>query len=417
MDVTVTPSPLKGILYAPPSKSAAHRAVICASLATGRSRIEPISDSDDMRATIQAATAMGAQITRRNGAISAWGLYAPPRQAEINCMESGSTLRFLVPVAAALGIDATFTGNGRLMERPMTPLLEQLRLHGIRSAQKGRALTISGKLQPGVFLLPGNVSSQYITGLLFALPLLNGDSRIELSTPLESAGYVNMTLQSLLHFGISVTKLENGYHVPGGQRYRPGDIHVEGDYSNAAVWLCAGALGQDVAVAGLSCDSLQGDRAILDILRQFGAEVRVTEQAVRVLPGTLKGIDLDVSQIPDLVPIIAVVAAYANGRTRIMKAGRLRLKESDRLQTTTSFLRALGADIRERENGLEIEGKPLLTGGRSDSFNDHRIVMALAAAATGCTGKVIVSGAQAVNKSYPDFFQQYSRLGGDIHVV
>ena len=421
MDAVITPSRLGGAVNAPPSKSAAHRLTLCAALAHGTSRISPIAPTEDMHATIQAAAALGATLKQRESTLLTQGVggAAPAADALLDCGESGSTLRFFIPVAATLGASAVFTGRGRLPKRPLTPLLDALSSHGVRcTAPYGDAiLRIQGKLLPGAFTLPGNVSSQYITGLLLALPLLDGDSEIRLSSPLESVGYVNMTLEAMSCFGVSAHSTGSGWRVPGGQRYRSGDHTVEGDYSNAAPWLCAGAIAGPVTVKGLSPASRQGDRAVLELLRRFGARVEADAGAVTVSPGGLRGIDIDASQIPDLVPVLAAVAAVAAGTTLIHGAARLRIKESDRLQSTTTALRALGADVEERADSLVVTGRQRLRGGVSESFSDHRIAMALSVAALGCEGQVTITGAHCVAKSYPDFFKEFASLGGLVHVV
>jgi len=311
----------------------------------------------------------------------------------VNCRESGSTLRFLLPVFAALGREVTFTGEGRLPGRPMQPLIGQLREHGCTIDREKLPITIAGQLQPGIFTLPGDVSSQYVTGLLFALPLLPGDSEITLTSPLESRGYVDMTLRTLGKFGIVIRETAQGFQVPGGQKYLSPvncQLSIEGDWSAAAFWLAAG-----VRVTGLDESSAQPDRAIAGLLKE--------------LPG-----ETDVSQCPDLAPILAVMMAITPGERAIVNAARLRLKESDRLHAMAVNLAALGADVTELPDGLVLRGKPILEGGEVDSFGDHRIAMAMAVAALKCANKVTLHGAQAVQKSYPAFWEDYQSLGGQI---
>jgi len=310
----------------------------------------------------------------------------------VNCHESGSTLRFLLPVFAALGREVMFTGEGRLPERPMQPLIDQLRAHGCTIDRDHLPITIAGRLQPGVFTLPGDVSSQYVTGLLFALPLLDGDSKIALSSPLESRGYVDMTLRTLQKFDIVIRETAQGFQVPGGQAYQrlAESPTPEGDWSAAAFWLAAG-----VRVTGLDEASAQPDRVIAGLLK--------------ALPG-----EIDVSQCPDLMPILAAVMALTPGDRRIINAARLRLKESDRLHAMAVNLNALGADVTEQSDGLVLHGKASLHGGEADSFGDHRVAMTMAIAALKCEAPVTLHGAQAVAKTYPAFWEDYQRLGGQL---
>ncbi len=419
MDVQITPSPLHGTIRVPPSKSASHRAVICAALSRGTCRIAPVSFSKDIEATLSCARALGAQIQRETDAVRITGIGNIPQAAALDCEESGSTLRFFLPIAAALGIPASFSGKGKLPDRPLEPLAAQMRAHGVCfSPAPALPFSISGRLAPGRFSLAGNVSSQFITGLLFALPLLEGDSEILLVSPLESAGYVEMTLEMLRHFGIRILPTEHGWTIPGGQAYRPADITVEADYSNAAFWLAAGALGDGLNVQGLREPSAQGDREILPLLRRFGALVCPGENGIFVSDQSLRGIIIDAAQIPDLVPILAVLAAYSEGKTMIQNAGRLRLKECDRLAAVSDLLDRLGAQVEERPDSLVICGSPSLPGGVTvNGWGDHRIVMSAAVAALRCERPVTITGAQAVQKSYPSFFEDFQALGGICHVL
>ncbi len=385
----------------PSSKSDAHRALICAALAGSPCHVSYDGTSKDIQATQNCLRAL------KEG------------KADMYCGESGSTLRFLLPVMGALGHGAAFYGEGRLPERPLSPLYEELVAHGCKLSRQGEVpLSIEGQLQPGSFTLPGNVSSQYISGLLFALPLLDGDSQIVITSPLESAPYVEMTIRTLQAFGIEIHRNETGFTVPGNQTYTAPDTYtVEGDWSNACFHLAAGALTEGgITVTGLNLNSLQGDKAILDILKQFGAQVTATADAITVAPGSLKAIQIDASQIPDMVPVLAVLALAADGQTEIRNAARLRIKESDRLAAITKVLTALGGHIEELPDGLMIQGGSRLQGGVMDAHNDHRIAMMAAAASLICDGKVTIQGAEAVNKSYPAFFDVWKEagLGGNI---
>nr|MDD6336591.1 3-phosphoshikimate 1-carboxyvinyltransferase [bacterium] len=410
----ITPAPLSGSLQAPPSKSQAHRMAICAALADRPTRIALEQTNQDIEATLSGLAALGAGIERQPGAV----IITPgpaPQHAVVDCRESGSTLRFLLPVAAQMGVCARFTGCGRLPERPIGPLAGALCAHGCRMDSPHLPLQLCGRLTAGDYVLPGNISSQFITGLLFALPVLEGDSTLTLSGTLESRGYVDMTLAALAAFGIRVQSLGNTLRVPGGQRYTsPGSLAIEGDWSGAAAFLASGALAGPVTVTGLDTASPQGDRAIAPLLERFGARVERVAGGVRVCSrGALHGCDIDCTDFPDLVPVLAAGACLAGGCTHLTGAARLRLKESDRLETTSAMLSALGADISQTPDGLAIWGKPSLPGGAAQSFGDHRIAMACALASIGCTGGVTLEGAGAVKKSYPAFFEDFKRLGGN----
>jgi len=389
---SITPSNLPGSIPAIPSKSMAHRLFICAALADGETTVECQGTSKDIEAT-RACLA-----TMQSG-------------CKLPCGESGSTLRFLLPVAAALGLDAEFHMEGRLPQRPLYPLDEQLIAHGaVLSRPREDVLKISGKLAPGEYTLPGDVSSQYISGLLFALPLLDAPSTLTVTGKIESGPYIEMTLDALRQFGVHVTIEENVFHIPACGYRSPGKAVVEGDWSNAAFWLCAGALGKPVTVTGLDPNSLQGDKAIFDLLAAFGAETKQEGDTYTVSPAPLKALEIDAAAIPDLVPVLSVVAAAAAGTTRIYNAQRLRLKESDRIASVKAMLEALGASVEETADGLLIHGGKPLSGGTVDSCNDHRIAMAAAVASVICQNPVTVLGAEAVEKSYPNFWSDLQDL-------
>ena len=414
---------LGGRVAAPISKSDLHRLLIAAALCPSgeTTTIQGLTLSQDMEATAGILRALGAQVVFGEDATVVTppaSLPAQPIQAD--CGESGSTLRFLVPVLAVLGCTATFVGHGRLGQRPMLPLTSQLRQHGVAVENDLLPVSICGALSGGEFTFSGDVSSQYITGLLYALPLQPQDSTIRLTSSLQSMGYVKMTLDVLSRFGIQVEEREDGWFVPGGQRYHsPGCLCAEGDWSGAAFWLCAGALGQKpLTVTGLRADSLQGDRAVCDILSQMGAQLHWEGDALTVTGQPLHGVTIDGSQIPDIVPILSVAAALAQGETRIINAQRLRIKESDRLYAMASGLSALGADIQETEDGLLLHGKPELCGGAEvDSFGDHRIAMCMAVASTRCQQPVRIQNPLCVAKSYPQFYDDFKQLGGIAHVL
>ncbi len=410
-------SPL-GAIDAPPSKSDVHRAVICAALSGGVCTVSPVALSEDIKATIGCVEALGAkaEINKNVLTIDGTDIFKKPK-ALLDCRESGSTLRFLIPVAAAGGIDAEFTGRGRLPERPLGVYREALPEKGVSpESGGGLPLKISGRLKSGVFRVPGDVSSQFISGLLFALPLLRGDSDIILTSPIQSAGYINMTIRTMSKFGIEVDILDNGWHVRGNQHYIPSDYLTDGDWSQAAFFLAAGAVGGEVTVNNINIDSAQGDRRIAALLREFGAELEQTGSSVTVQKSRLKAIEIDASQIPDLVPALAVCGAFAEGTTRITNAARLRVKESDRLKTTAALINSLGGSARELPDGLEIKGGSL-SGGSVSGENDHRIVMAAATCAAGAEGEISCTDALSVNKSYPAFFDDYNSIGGKAELI
>ena len=389
MNVTILPGTLKGAVTPPSSKSQTHRAVLALMLAQGEGKLSNLAVSEDIQATQDCVAAL------KNG---------HPAQADglplLDCGESGSTLRFLIPVALAVRGGGHFIGRGRLMERPQGPYIRLFEEKGILWKQEEACLTVAGQLEPGVYALPGNVSSQFITGLLYALPLLPGDSRIVLTTPLESRGYVDMTLDMLRRFDIKVEEQEDGFLVLGNQIYQARDLTLEADWSGAAFWYAANFLGAQVDIQGLNPDSVQGDRQIGTLYWKLAR------------PGD---VDIDLSQCPDLAPPLAVMAAVRKGTTRFVHAGRLRMKESDRLETIARTLNALGAKAQVGEDTLTLEGLDHLEGGTVDGCNDHRIAMMAAVAAVACKEPVTILGAECVKKSYPRFWEDYTALGGEVH--
>ena len=415
MTRTVAPGPRAGVIQIPASKSQAHRMLICAALSREPSRLILDGFSADIEATMQCLEALGARCEETANGLSVTPVGVCPAQARLDVGESGSTLRFLLPVLGALGVQAEIRMHGRLPERPLSPLWEVLEAHGMRLQQDGTILHTDGQLIAGDYSLPGNISSQFISGLLFALPLLGGNSTLTVTGALQSARYVSMTEQALAEAGILTKKDGPVWQIGGGQCYAsPAVQTVEGDWSNAAFFLCMGALSATgVTVTGLSSTSLQADRAITEILVRFGAELTVSEDAVTVRRGVLHGITLDAGPIPDLVPVVSCLAALCDGETRVENAARLRLKESDRLQTTAALLSALGGSVRELPDGLIISGRGRLSGGTADACGDHRIAMSAAMAACGCEGPVTVSGSECVAKSYPAFWEDFASLKED----
>lgn len=412
----ISPGARTGRVHIPASKSQAHRLLICAAL--GEETCEIICDgvSADIAATAECLNALGAKVERtETGFLVSPIQKVPEGCCELLCGESGSTLRFLLPVVGALGAQAAFHREGRLPQRPLAPLDGVLTAHGMTLSEDGDLLLCSGQLQAGNYEIAGNVSSQYISGLLMALPRLTGESTLTVTGPLESAAYIAMTEDALRLSGVEFSKSGAAYAIPGGQRFRlPARTAVEGDWSNAAFFLCMGALAKGgVRVEKLNLKSSQGDRGVLDVLRAFGAEVGEEGDTVTVRRGTLRGVTIDASPIPDLIPVLSVVASVAAGETRVENASRLRLKESDRLQSTANLLRALGGRVEEKEDGLVITGVPALHGGSFETQNDHRLAMSAAVAACTATGGVTVDNDACVAKSYPRFWEDYGSLKGE----
>ncbi|MFL0196669.1 3-phosphoshikimate 1-carboxyvinyltransferase [Clostridium sp. WILCCON 0269] len=416
--VSINPGKLGGQIKVPPSKSVCHRALICASLCSGISNIGNVDFSEDIEATCGALESLGVDIKKGKNYLTVKGnpnLYV--RKSSVHCFQSGSTLRFLIPLAATLDEEITFTGEGKLVERPLNPYYNIFDSQKIsyKNSNGKLPLTVSGKLNPGNYKVSGNISSQFITGLLFALPLLEGDSKIEITTELESKSYVDITVDVLEKFGVYVDGSSyKEFIVQGNQTYKEIDCNIEGDFSQAAFWLVMGALGNGITCRGLDMDSLQGDRVIVHILKEMGVKIEEREDSIEVKPSKVCGTVIDVSQCPDLVPVLAALASVSCGTTEIINAARLRIKESDRLKAITSELNKIGADVIEKEDGLVIHGKEKLKGGNVSSWRDHRIAMALAAVSSRCTEPLIIKEAEHVRKSYPGFWQDFRNLGGKI---
>lgn len=437
-EVTIIPKKLSGSLKIPPSKSMAHRAVICAGLSKGTSVIENIEYSDDIIATINAMKALGVDIIEEKDRliISGQNIFNSNKRV-IDCNESGSTLRFLMPIALVKDGESRFLGKGNLGKRPLNTYYNIFDKQGISySYEEGILNTfVKGELKADEFRVQGNISSQFISGLLFALPLLEGDSKIVITTNLESKGYIDLTLSMLSKFGIEVENLDyKEFRIKGNQSYKAFNYRVEGDYSQGAFFFVAGALGNDVVCYDLDEESKQGDKEVLDILKSMGStlikEVKVDKKekdnknlidkkepmkmALGFASENLKATIIDASQCPDIIPVMAVVAALAKGETRVINGERLRIKECDRLNAISTELKTLGANIEETRDGLIINGVESLKGGRVSSHDDHRIAMSLAIASTVCTEKVIIDNGDCVKKSYPNFWEDFKSLGGEI---
>ncbi len=410
MDIKVIPSALSGEVSIPPSKSAAHRALICAALSDGSSRITPYCTSKDIKATVSCLRALGMNIAEdEKGYILSSGNITKGKTLNFN--ESGSTARFLLPIAAALGADITGVGEGRLPNRPMDTLTKLFREHGVEASSDNLPLTLKGKMSGGDFYLPGNISSQYISGLLLAAPLINEEVNIIPTTALESVGYIDMTVSAMKRFGVNALETEKGWRVLKNSKYTAHNTRIEGDWSQAAFFMSAAAIGGDIKISGLDFDSLQGDMAALDVFAAFGANISITDNVLHIKRGELRGIEVNAKDIPDMVPAIAVTAAFATGKTVIHSAERLRIKESDRIKTTLAMLNAFGIKTIEQEDGMIIYGgKP--KGAVVDGANDHRIVMAAAVGAAFAEGESLIKGYEAINKSYPEFFEDFKRIGG-----
>ena len=418
--LAVLPSAISGQLEAPPSKSSAHRAVIAAALAPGQSTVAGLELSEDISATLDAVRALGAEVAlmpaggRQDAVIT--GIRGGADMPHIDCRESGSTLRFMLPVALAVAGGAVFTGSARLAQRPLEPYFDIFNRQGIMVAwgESGFPLTVRGKLRPGEFMIPGNISSQFITGLMLAAPALGGDTRICVQGSLESADYVRITTGVLERFGVRAVEEEPGkrYFIAGDQSCRACRYDVEGDWSQAAFPLLMGLLGGEARIHGLYPDSRQGDRVIESVFREMGGDIRWEGDVLASRRSRLRGIDADVSQCPDLAPAIAAALAVAGGAGRITGGARLRAKESDRIRSVAACLNSLGADVTETGDGMLIAGKPALAGGSADACNDHRIAMMAAAVSPACRAPVMLTGWQAVAKSWPGFWNDFIALGG-----
>lgn len=410
--ISFFPSKLNGKIRIQPSKSISHRAIFCAALAEGTSVLTNITLSDDVAASLKAVEKMGlcSHTTDKGALIINQSVPDAPlndKLLEIDCNESGSTLRFCLPIAMD-GIERWFVGRGRLLERPLDPYEEICRKQNIKMIRSGSGIMVRGELNPDIFIIQGDISSQFISGLLFALPRLKGDSRIIFNTKLESRPYVDLTMDIQKKFGVHTEFLAEDIVIYGNQNYRNTHLEIEGDFSHAAFFAVGAALSGEVEMEGLSSGSLQGDREIFDILKRAGAQV----SGYCVKKSHLRALEIDVSQIPDLVPVLCVLACGMKGTTTIYNAARLRLKESDRLAAMTAELSKLGAAITEYEDKLVIEGGRALHGGSVNSHGDHRIAMALAVASCITEGIIFLDNPNVVSKSAPFFYSEFKRLGG-----
>ncbi len=418
MDISMKWNRVCGNIPAIISKSDAHRALIAAALSDKPTRFKISLFSKDIDATLSCLKSLGVTVSTYNDSIIVAPIGKRVLNPELDCNESGSTLRFLIPVAAAVSENPKFVGRGRLSQRPLTPLISTMTENGCSFSSESLPLSISGKLSSGDFVLPGDISSQFITGLLFALPLLDGDSTITLSSPLQSAAYVDMTLDTLTQFNIDIKKTTDKFLIKGNQRYiSPGEYKIEGDWSNIAPFMAAAALSGEITAYGFNPESKQSDIEILSIIKAFGADIQYSAPEYSVASQTASPLSIDVSQFPDLFPVIAVLLCGANGKSLLYNAKRLRIKESDRIESTLTLIKNLGGTAEATNDSLTIYGTGTLIGGKCDSFNDHRIVMAAAVASLISEKEVIINNAEAINKSFPDFFEYFKQTGGTYNVI
>lgn len=403
--VKIRPTKLKGEVVIPPSKSMAHRAIICASLSNGISNLTNIDYSDDIIATIRAMESLGTTFGKLEDKLIVDGTKTFTKtDSIIDCNESGSTLRFMTLLSIARENKVNLIGRGNLGKRPITTFYDIFDRQGIEYSYKEGILDlhIEGVLKSDTFKIEGNISSQFITGLLFTLPLLDGDSVVEITTNLESRSYLDLTISILDTFGIEIINQNyEKFIIKGNQEYTPRDYCVEGDYSQGAFYYAANYIGNNIDIKGLDANSLQGDKQCLEIIEMF-------------LNNDGKDITIDASNCPDAIPVMTVAGSLRNGKTTVINAGRLRIKECDRLKAITSELNKIGGKVTELTDGLIIEGVKGFTGGHVSSFDDHRIAMSMAIASTRCSEELIIDNQGCVSKSYPAFWEDFKALGGDI---
>lgn len=412
MKVSLKPFSPNGQIVAPPSKSVAHRLLICSALAKGKTEIKNVGSSADVIATCSCLNSLGAKVIFEGGNATVYGIERANKTPILDCNESGSTLRFLMPIACAFGVNSTFTGSQKLLSRPSKVLTDELARHGAYVD----GWNFSGRLESGKFVIDASVSSQYVTGLLFALPLLNGDSQIVLQGEIVSKDYIEITLSALDKFSVKYEKLGNNIIIKGNQEFKsPKNLTVEGDWSGSAFPLVLGAIGGKVSVLGLDENSKQGDKEILNVLKKFGAKIQIDGDCVTVAKSETNAFCQDFENIPDLAPICAVLSACAKGESVFTGIQRLKIKESDRVQTTIKMLESAGVTAYEKDGKMIIVGSKI-KGGIFDGANDHRIVMSSAVIASIANGESVILGSRAIDKSYPEFFRDYNLLGGKADV-
>lgn len=418
MIATVQPGSCHGSVKIPPSKSMAHRAIICASLAKGKSRIDNVAYSNDILTTIEGMRALGADIIVHDDFVEIEGIkdFHQLTQTTIPCSESGSTLRFFIPIFSLCEKRIQFTGKGRLMERPQKVYEDLFHEAGLYFEQKNGCIEIEGALKSGHYTIAGDVSSQFISGLLFILPLLDGNSTITIKEPFESRSYVDLTIQMLAYFGVEAEFSDaNTIYVKGNQEYQNVCYSIEGDYSQLAFFAVLAALNQDLQITGVNHDSLQGDKAIIDILKKANVQIDEILHGYHVHKSDVQGVEIDLGNCPDLGPILCVLGAFAKGSTQICNAQRLRIKESDRIAAMEEELHKLGVSIQSEQGNISIEGHREYSGGCAfHGHNDHRIVMSMAVASTLCENSSTINDALAINKSYPQFFDDLRACGIEV---
>lgn len=417
MKLQVKPSEINGTMTAPPSKSCTHRAIVLASLAKGTSKIEKALRSRDTLATMHAMEAFGASIKEDGETLVIRGGRLKSPINPIDCLNSGTTLRLCCGIASLLDNNITFTGDDSLKGRPMKPLLNAFTEMGVYCTSTSQGIIIRGPNNGRWTHIRGDVSSQFISSLLISSALKPRDTDVVITSPLVSKPYVNITVNMMSQFGVKCAETKDGYRIMGGQSYRSRDYTVPGDYSSAAFALVAGAISGKVTVTGLNPNDVQGDKAIIDFLREFGADIDVCGDAVTVKKSELKGINADIGGCPDLFPILAVLGTQAEGETVLYNAAHLKHKESDRIASVVAFLKNMGANIEERDDGCIIKGKNSLTGCVVNPNGDHRILMAAVVAATVASGKTIITDGGCYDVSYPAFIRDFKSLGVDLEEV
>lgn len=417
MDVIITPNKLSGSVVIPPSKSLSHRAIIAASLASGKSKISNVMYSNDIKATINAMRACGASIEEHEDYLIIEGSKVKRMMDVIDANESGSTIRFMIPIALVASEEITFVGHNHLVKRPLDTFLEIFDKQGIKY-ERGEdylPLKVNGGLKSGEFQVRGDISSQFITGLLYALPMLDGDSIIHISTEMESKGYIDLTIDILKLFGIEIENRNyQEFYIKGNQEFKPCDYTIEGDYSQSAFFLVANALGADIKLLAMEEKSHQGDKKILEDMASFGFESSFNNGELILKNGNLHSATIDFSQSPDLGPALTVLASLAKGKSEFINAGRLRIKECDRITCMKEEIEKLGGNIKELPDGMIINGVNRFHGGVCDSHNDHRVVMSLAMATLMMDGDLVIENYEAINKSFPHFFKLFESLGGKV---
>ena len=420
MKVKVTPSKVNGNVKIPASKSMAHRALICASLSDGTSIVSNVTNSKDIEATVGCMKALGAKIKQLDETtyeVTGTNLFKQEGNITCNANESGSTLRFLIPLAACTNAEVKFLGQGRLLQRPMDVYANEFKEQNIEFNQSDKEIIVSGNLQAKNYVVQGDISSQFITGFMFVLPLLKNDSTLTITEPYESKSYVNLTIQMLAKFGIEITETSsNSYLIKGNQHYKAQNVSVEGDFSQLAFFAVLGTLNNTLSCSNMDMSSKQGDKAILDCIPSFTSEKdTITFTKKQPIPQTI-----DLSNCPDLGPILCVLASYTNGETNIFNAARLRMKESDRIEAMETELKKWGVDITSTFDSIQIHGKELYKSDNTIEIfghNDHRIVMAMTVFGLCADSECIIDDAQAITKSYPTFFEDIQSLGGKVEIL